>query len=297
MFYSPYFALLVSSTQIGKVFSDFLIFWLFRVYNVYMIELDQIYNEDCLVGMKRIPDKSIDCIICDLPYGNGITTFKWDCLIPFEELWEQYKRVIKDDGVIVLFSQQPFTSQLIMSNMEMWRYNWVWDKKQSTGFLNCAYKPLNRTEDICIFSKATVGSLSHTPIIYYPQGVTEVNLTKKNNPNNSWRKNKGYPDSGNKLNSDSEFVQKYTNYPTNILSFGKESGLHPTQKPVPLIEYLIKTYSKEGETILDNCMGSGTTAVAALNTNRHFIGFEISEEYFKIASERVAAVKSQEKLF
>lgn len=251
------------------------------------MEYNYIKKGDCLELMKEIPDKSIDMILCDLPYEK-LDKFKWDKNLNSELMWEQYKRIIKDDGIICLFSMQPYTSILITSNLEMYRYNWIWKKKNPTGFLNVNYKPLNCTEDICIFSKGTVGSLSNNPIRYYPQDLIEVNKIKKNYPNSSWRKNKGYVFGNNKLNSDAEFEQKYSNYSTNILEFERDPCIyHPTQKPVDLLEYLIKVYTKENEIVLDNCMGSGSTCIACINTKRKYIGFELNEEYFKTAEERI----------
>lgn len=248
-----------------------------------MIDLRQ---GDCLEVMKDIPDKSIDMILCDLPYGT--TACKWDTIIPFDDLWQHYERIIKDDGIICLFGIQPFTSELIHSNLRLFRYSWIWKKDTATGHLNANYKPLNITEDICIFSKGTVGSLSKKPIRYYPLGLRQVNIHKKNNPNSNWRKNKGYNSMNNILNSNKPFIQKYTGYPINILEFKRDKEkLHPTQKPVELLEYLIKTYTNENDLVLDNCMGSGSTGVACVNTNRNFIGIEISEEYFDIAKERI----------
>lgn len=245
-----------------------------------------LYNGDCLEIMKDIPDQSIDLILCDLPYGT--TALKWDKVINNTLLWEQYKRIIKPNGIICLFAIQPFTSALIMSNVEMYRYSWIWEKDTPTGFLNCKYKPLNLTEDIAVFSFGTVGSLSKQPIIYYPQGLTEINKIKHNNPDSNWRENKGYPSTGNVLNSDKEYIQTHTGYPTNILKFARDkNAIHPTQKPVALLEYLIKTYTQEGQVVLDNCMGSGSTGVACKNTNRDFIGIELDEKYFTLAKERI----------
>lgn len=245
-----------------------------------------LHNDNCLKVMKTIEDKSVDCIICDPPYGT--TCLKWDNVIDFELMWKEYKRIIKDNGVIALFGIQPFTSMLIASNKEMYRYSWIWKKDTATGHLNANYKPMQITEDINVFSFGKVGSLSKNPITYYPQGVTEVNIEKRNNPNSTWRKNKGYESMGNKLNSNEPFVQKYTGYPNNILEFSRDKhAVHPTQKPVALLEYLIKTYTKEGEVILDNCMGSGSTGVACVNTGRKFIGIELEKQYFDIAKERI----------
>lgn len=244
---------------------------------------------DCLELMKDIPDKSVDMILCDLPYDCGKTANKWDKALPVDKLWEQYNRIIKDDGIICLFGNEPFTSRLIVSNLKHFRYKMIWQKESPTGFLNCAYKPLSIFEDMAVFSRGTIGSRSKNPIRYYPQGLIEVNTPRKNNPNSTWRKNKGYSSTRNKLNSNEPFVQKFTNYPDDILRFPRDkTRLHPTQKPVALLEYLIKTYTNEGETVLDNCMGSGSTGVACVNTGRSFIGMELDPKYFEISVERIA---------
>lgn len=236
-----------------------------------MIELNKIYNEDCLQGMKRIEDKSVDMILCDLPYGT--TACKWDTIIPFEPLWEQYNRIIKDNGVIVLTSSQPFTSALVMSNPRMFKNEWIWKKQKPTNFYQVKQQPLKEHESILIFAKKRIN--------YNPQGTITVSV--KNG-----RKNKS-----SNLYSDydgGDYVQTVGNYPRSILVYpteGDKKRLHPTQKPVALFEYLIKTYTNEGDTVLDNCMGSGTTAVAALNTGRNFIGFELDETYYNIANKRI----------
>lgn len=242
---------------------------------------------DCIEEMKNLIKNEIkvDMILTDLPYGT--TANKWDSNIPFEPMWECVNGLIKDNGAILFFSAQPFTSVLISSNLDMYRYSWVWDKCGSTGFLNVNYAPLKRTEDINVFSKATVGSKSKNPIVYYPQDLIPVNKKKKNNPNSTWRKNMGYG-GNNKLNSDAEYIQKYTNYPTNILKFKRDkANYHPTQKPVELLKYLIKTYTKENEIVLDFTMGSGSTGVACSETNRDFIGIELNEKYFDVAKDRI----------
>ena len=229
------------------------------------MELNTIYNEDCLEGMKRIPDKSVDMILCDLPYGT--TACKWDAIIPFEPLWEQYERVIKDNGAIVLTASQPFTTKLIESNIDLFRNCWVWNKKISGNPLLAKHQPLKVHEDICVFSKKR-----HN---YYPQ-MRKGKMRKKGG--------------GRSKLFDMEMSAKYSDeyYPISIIEFSNaKRGVHPTQKPVALFEYLIKTYTKEGETVLDNCMGSGTTAIAAINTNRNYIGFELDEEYYKASLNRI----------
>ena len=232
-----------------------------------MIDLKQ---GDCLELMKDIPDGSIDLILCDLPYGT--TKNKWDSVIPFEPLWEQYERTIKDNGAIVLFSQSPFDKALAMSNIKLFRYEWIWQKSKATGHLNAKRCPMKAHENILIFYK-------NLPI-YNPQG-----LIKKEAP--TIRKGKN----GNGSNygkSDKDTLREFENYPRDILMFASEGKpVHPTQKPVSLLEYLIKTYTNEGDTVLDNCMGSGSTGVACVNTNRNFIGIELDENYFKISKERI----------
>lgn len=242
---------------------------------------------DCLEEMKNILDKSIDMILCDLPYevlNKGNKHAQWDKLIPFDKLWEQYNRIIKDSGAIVLFAQGMFTAQLMMSNAKMWRYNLIWDKVQKNGFLNANKMPLRQHEDICIFYK-------NLPT-YNPQ-MTKCEPHKRNH-------SKGSMSKPHKNSCYGHFIEVPTiitdeKYPTSIISISKEHKVgnffHPTQKPVALLEYLIKTYSNEGETILDNTMGSGSTGVACVNTNRDFIGIELNEEYFKIAERRIEEAK------
>lgn len=230
----------------------------------------ELLNGDCLELMKNIPDKSIDMILCDLPYGT--THNKWDTVIPFDKLWAQYNRIIKDHGAIVLFSQMPFGASLIMSNPKMFRYEWIWEKNQAAGFLNAKKMPLRKHENILVFYK-------HLPT-YNPQGLIKLDepIQEEGSANRNG-KNYGV--------ADKSFIRTHTNYPTDIITFSKDAGYHPTQKPVDLLEYLIKTYTNEGDLVLDNCMGSGSTGVACVNTNRDFIGMELNEEYFKIACERI----------
>lgn len=239
------------------------------------IELNKIYNEDCLEGMKRIPDKSVDMILCDLPYGT--TRNKWDIIIPLPELWEQYERVIKDNGAIVLTAQTPFDKVLGSSNLKLLKYEWIWKKSKATGHLNAKKMPLKEHENILIFYK-------NLPR-YNAQG-----LIKKVIP--TIRRGRG--NGSNYGESSKDTIQEYENYPKSVLQFASEGKtIHPTQKPVALFEYLIKTYTNEGEIVLDNCMGSGTTAIACLNANRNFIGFEKDEEYWKLSNDRIQNHKQQ----
>ena len=249
-----------------------------------------LYNDDCLEIMKQFQNKSIDFILCDLPYGT--TAHNWDSVISAEKLWEQYKRIIKDNGVICLFATQPFTTRLISSNYDMYRYSWIWKKESPNGFLNCNYAPLKITEDICVFSKGKVGSLSKNPIIYHPPCLIEEEQVKTNRTNSKYRKQNGYNTSNNQINNGKEFITKYKGYPNNILEYSRDKNtVHPTQKPVHLLEFLIKTYTEENEIVLDNCMGSGSTGVACINTNRNFIGIELDENYFEIARSRINEFK------
>ncbi len=223
----------------------------------------QLLHGDCLELMKKIPDKFVDLILCDLPYGT--TQNKWDSVIPFEPLWAEYKRISL--GAIVLTSAQPFTSALVMSNRADFRYQWVWCKTRAVGHLNAKKMPMNAHEDICVFGRG----------VYNPQGLVpygKVNKRSKSGDN--------YGDAGT-----SNFAE-FTNYPNTLLTFPHDKErLHPTQKPVALMEYLIRTYTNGGDTVLDNCMGSGTTGVACVNTNRSFIGIERDEKYFEIAKARI----------
>lgn len=243
------------------------------------MQLNTIYNEDCIKGMKRITDKSIDLILTDLPFG--VTSCKWDSIIPFPSLWEQYNRIIKDNGAIVLFSVQPFTTKLINSNLKHFRYCWYWKKNNKTGFAFAKYQPMRCIEDICVFYKQAPK--------YNPQGLKKLKQQRA-------RQKKGTAKDGvyerNTLLK--SFTQKYTNYPVHLLQFNNEAAsnknrLHPTQKPLALCEYLIKTYTNEGDTVLDSCAGSGTTLLAAKRTGRNYIGFETDAEYYKICVLRLTA--------
>ena len=232
-----------------------------------------LYNGDCLELMKSISDKSVDMILCDLPYGT--TACKWDTVIPFEPLWEQYNRIIKDNGAICLFGSEPFSSKLRISNLRMYKYDWIWKKTKAQGFLNSKKMPLKDYENICVFYKRLP--------IYNPQGIIYGNFQND-------RKSK-YIKGEDIYGKEKEFgISHMSNFPKQIIEFSNPSGkgqLHPTQKPVALLEYIIKTYTNEGETVLDNCMGSGSTGVACKNLNRNFIGIELDEKYFNIAKERI----------
>ena len=233
---------------------------------------------DCLELMKEIPDKSIDMILCDLPYGT--TACKWGSIIPLDGLWEEYNRIIKDKGMICLTCSEPFTNKLINSKSNKFKYyDLIWDKVGTTGFLNAKRQPLRRHEQIlCFYKKQTK---------YNP--IKEVRGKPRNK--GSYNKRKG---DGDMCYGKFENIASYNNeyYPTSIIQISNASQKdknHPTQKPVELFEYLIKTYTNEGETVLDNCMGSGSTGVACVNTNRRFIGMELDETYFNIAKERIYA--------
>ena len=233
----------------------------------------ELIQGDCLEKMKDIPDKSIDMILCDLPYGT--TACKWDTVIPFEPLWEQYRRIAKKNAAIVLTASQPFTTALIASNMRDYRHSWVWDKATISNPMQAKRQPLRQHEDVLVFGVECPA--------YYPQ-KTDLHLTRK------WRQAAQNDDAAipGRVGATGEVQGKY---PKTIIRFpaAKLVGrtVHPTQKPVALMEYLIRTYTKEGETVLDNCMGSGTTGVACVNTNRRFIGIELDPEYFKIAEKRI----------
>jgi len=247
-----------------------------------------LYHGDCLVEMDKIADKSVDAIICDLPYGT--TRNKWDSVIPLDKLWKQYIRIIKEKGAIVLFAQTPFDKILGCSNLEMLKYEWIWEKSKSTGFLNSKYAPLKAHENILIFSKSSACYVKdiNNAMTYNPQGLIKKAIPTINKGNRG-QKNKG-AGGDNYDFATKDAIQEFENYPKSIIRFNVEMRpIHPTQKPVDLIEFLIKTYSNKGDTILDNCMGSGTTCVAAKKTGRHSIGIEKDEKYFKIALDRLSA--------
>lgn len=228
---------------------------------------------DCLELMSELPRESIDMILCDLPYGT--TQCKWDEIIPFEPLWEQYKRIIKPNGAIILFGTEPFSSKLRLSNLDWYKYDWIWDKNKGTGFLNAKIQPLRYHEIISVFYKKQC--------TYNPQ------MTHGHPRKVSFKKAELQTDVYGETKKDCLY-DSTDRYPRSIQVFSTDtqnSSLHPTQKPIKLCEYLIKTYTSPEEVVLDNCMGSGTTCIAAYNTDRHYIGFEKDEKYFNIAKERL----------
>ena len=255
----------------------------------------KLYQGDCLVEMNEIVEDSVDLILCDLPYGT--TKCKWDCVIPLDKLWEHYKRIInKKHGVIALFADQPFTSMLVSSNVDWFKYEFIWKKDKTTGYLNANYRPMKCTEDVVIFSPAGAAAASRHKgnMTYNPQGLIPKVVKKKNSEKRIGKllNQKHHLGQNNQILLETEYSQQYTNYPTEILEFKHENDTkHPTQKPIPLCEYLVKTYSNEGQIVLDNCMGSGTTGIACVNTNRQFIGIESDTNYFTLAQERIQPVK------
>lgn len=244
-----------------------------------MIDLQQ---GDCLELMKDIPDGSVDMILCDLPYGT--TASAWDKVIQSDKLWKQYRRIIKSRGAIVLFASGQFTNKLINSQDDIYRYKWIWVKNHPGNFVNAKNRPMTRYEEICVFSNGITANTKYPErkMVYNPQGLVEINKTVRNGDTQFGTM------AGKRPSQKKVTVQKFTNYPNDVLSFDVETKpKHPNQKPVPLLEYLIKTYTHEGETVLDNCMGSGSTGVACVNTGRNFIGMELEDKYFKIAEQRI----------
>jgi site-specific DNA-methyltransferase (adenine-specific) len=245
----------------------------------------RLINADCLEAMRDIPDGSVDMVLTDPPYGT--TACKWDSVIPFEPMWEQLKRITKKNGAIVLTASQPFTSALIMSNVGMFKYCWVWKKNRATGFANAKKQPLRNVEDVAVFSNG-LGALK-----YNPQGLTRIGKKVKNGRGvggdslrGDTKKTEGR---GALRTGGSEYFQEFTGYPKQHIEFNSPQGtIHPTQKPVALMEYLIRTYTDAGDTVLDFTMGSGTTGVAAKTLGRSFIGIELDPDYFALASKRIA---------
>lgn len=233
----------------------------------------KLLNGDCMKLMKELPAGSVDLILCDPPYST--TACKWDSALPFGPLWAEYDRLLKPNGAAVLFSAQPFTTQLIQSNRRAFRYCWYWLKNQPTGFTFARYQPMRKIEEVCVFYK-------NMPT-YNPQGLQLVKNAKP--------KRRLAPQGEHIYKMDTllqEYTPRFKNYPKNVLQFNTERGYHPTQKPVPLLEYLVRTYTNEGDTVLDNCMGSGSTGVVVQRVGgRHFIGIEQSPVYFEIAQQRI----------
>ena len=242
--------------------------------------------------MKDIPDKSIDMILCDLPYGT--TASSWDKILPSEKLWNHYNRIINDNGSICLFASGLFEPRVMLSNINDYKYKWVWVKNNSTNFVHAKNRPMTKHESILVFSKAPMGhksQLGDRRQIYNPQGLIPINKTIKAG------KGRFGTVAGIRPSHKEEFLREYTNYPNDVLidfpevpSFKK---LHTNEKPVELLEYLIKTYTNENSIVLDNCMGSGSTGVACINTNRNFIGIELDENYFNIAKDRIETVQKE----
>lgn len=249
-----------------------------------MMEVNRIYNEDCLEGMKKIPDGVVDAIICDLPYGT--TSCQWDVVIPFDQLWEQYHRICKPNAAIILFGSEPFSSFLRMSNLDEYRYDIYWEKERLTNINQVKRRVGKTVETISIFYKS---QCTYNPQMTVYTGTPRTNKVKNGKLG--------------KLTDGSEkpvfeYKDNGLRYPTQVWKFQRDcltSNIHPTQKPVALIQQLIKTYTNEGELILDNCMGSGTTAIAAILENRRFIGFELDKEYYDKANERIADYYRHEK--
>ena len=240
----------------------------------------KLYHGDCLEVMGGVADKSVDLILTDPPYG--LTACKWDSVIPFDKMWEQLNRIIKDNGAIVLFGSEPFSSALRMSNIKNYKYDWIWEKTKSQGFLNSKKMPLKNYENICIFYK-------NLPL-YNPQGIKYGKF--KTDRKAKWNHDIGIYGKEKKYG-----YSTMSNFPKQILKYSNryDKHYHPTQKPIPLLEYLIKTYTNENETVLDFTMGSGSTGVACINTNRNFIGIELDDNYFKIAEDRIN--KAKESIF
>ena len=248
------------------------------------MEIDNIYNMDCLEGMRQIPDGSIDAVICDLPYGT--TANKWDSVIPFEPLWEQYHRICKPTAPIVLFAGQPFTSALVMSNPTEFRHEWIWIKNRGSNFANTVREPFKEHEEIVVFSK---GGWTYNPQMQERTGSgadrVKYDFTFRSQSTNY----REFPERPTKNLPNERIPSSWQKFNTET----SEDKFHPTQKPVDLLRYLVLTYTNEGDTVLDNCMGSGTTAIACIKEKRHYIGFELSKEYFDKAQRRIKAEQAQ----
>lgn len=242
---------------------------------------------DCLERMREIPDKSVDLILTDPPYGT--TACKWDSVIPFEEMWKGIKRVIKPSSATVLFGIDPFSSYLRASNIEWFKYDWIWLKSRPSGIMNAKLRPMSTHEIISVFSDGKTSNGNKNNMRYFPQGIKKIDRVTRS-PS---KPREGAENSYSRPSHKEFYTQEFTNYPRTILEFGKDEKekLHPTQKPVALLEYLIKTYTLEGETVLDFTMGSGSTGVACKNLSRKFIGIERDDRYFHIAQKRILDIK------
>ena len=239
--------------------------------------------------MSKIEDGSIDMILCDLPFGK--LNSLWDRRLPFDKLWEQYRRITKKNAAIVLFANNLFEIELAASALDLFKYKWVWVKNTSSNFINCKHKPMTRHEDILIFSKGAATNRAKNNMTYNPQGLKIYNKQCKNGKRKNGTISGIRPCNANYEN----YTREYTNYPFDVLFFDSPTTtkrFHTSQKPVDLLEYLIKTYTNEGELILDNCIGSGSTAVAAINTNRNFIGFETEKNYCEMANNRITEAQA-----
>lgn len=246
------------------------------------MRLNYIDNCDCLEGMKAIPDGSVDMVLCDLPYGT--TGNKWDTVVPMAQLWTEYNRVCKPTAAVVLFSDEPFTSQMVRSNLVAFKYKWIWNKTRGSNFQNARFMPMKCHEEICVFYKRKP---TYNPQFWYstPYKTTERKRSKEI---------EGLSGGSAAQVCAATISEDGRRYPLSILTYPRDgSRLHPTQKPVALCEYLIKTYTNPGEVVLDNCMGSGTTAVACINTGRNYIGFELDPKYHEIATKRVEETRKK----
>jgi len=258
-----------------------------------VLELNKLYNEDCLEGMKRIPDKSIDMVLCDLPYGT--TACKWDSIIDLNSMWKELNRIVKPNGAMVFTASQPFTTTLIASNIKQFRVEWIYEKAVGSNFATVKYQPMKEHESVLVFSQKT-------PVNYYPimQKRKGKGLERVLNPYHT-DSTKGNECVGGMKRTVTKGEYSKLRNPSSVQYFNNRAkgdrGLHPTQKPVALCEYFIKTYTKEGETVLDNCIGSGTTAIACINTNRNYIGFEIDPDYYEAALERIRIHMQQQTIF
>lgn len=250
----------------------------------------KLLHGDCMKLMGGIEDHSVDLILADLPYGT--TASSWDKIIDFSKLWQEYERLITDQGAIVLFSSGTFTNKLVNSNSALYRYKWIWVKNRASNYLNARNRPMTKYEEICVFSKGITANTKNKKLKmnYYPQGLKPAYRVRRDSPECS-------SSLSGKRPGHRPTIQRWTGYPNDVLFFNCVSKKgHPNQKPIDLLEYLIKTYTTKGMTVLDNTMGSGSTGVAAVKNNRRFIGMEMNEEYFKIAKERIESIASQETL-